>query len=344
MIKIGIIGCGRIAQTRHIPEYAANANAELYGFFDVNQQRAKSLADQYGGRVYSSYEELLKDPEIDVVSVMTPNYTHAEISIAALYAGKHVLCEKPMAVTLKECEAMVRAAEVSGKKLMIGQNQRLTPAHKKVKSLIEEGRIGEVLSFSTVFAHAGTESWSIDGQNSWFTDKTKSCFGALADLGIHKTDLMIYLTGVKFVKASAVLGTLDKKDNDGNVISVDDNAFCTFIGENGCIGTMRASWTNYGREENATSVYGTKAAVHIYRSKEHTVEVEYKDGTVEYFDMDSIQTNDNQTASGMIDAFMDSILYDREPEISAERVIPAMKAVFACVESAESGGKLIDIQ
>lgn len=344
MIKIGIIGCGRIAQTRHIPEYASSTDADLYGFFDVNQKRAESLADQYGGKVYLSYEEMLEDPEIDAVSVMTPNYTHAEISIAALRAGKHVLCEKPMAVTLEECEAMAEAAKLSGKKLMIGQNQRLTPAHKKVKALIESGKIGEVLSFSTVFAHSGTESWSIDGQNSWFTDKTKSSFGALADLGIHKTDLIVYLTGVKIVKVSAVLGTLDKKDGHGNAISVDDNAFCTFICENGSIGTMRASWTNYGKEENITDIYGTKAAVHIYRSKEHAVEVEYKDGTVEYFDLESIQTNDNQTASGMIDAFIDAIVCDSEPEISAEQVLPAMRAVFACVESAASGGTLINVK
>ena len=94
----------------------------------MNLQRAQELADQYGTKAYGSYQELLADPQIEAVSVLTPNFTHAEITIAALKAGKHVLCEKPMAVTLQDCEAMVQTAEQTGKKLMIGQNQRLTPA------------------------------------------------------------------------------------------------------------------------------------------------------------------------------------------------------------------------
>ena len=138
-IKVGIIGCGKIAQVRHIPEYAANPDAEVYGFYDINLARAEELAQKYGGKAYASYEELLADPEIAAVSVCAANHAHAEISIAALKAGKHVLCEKPMAVTLEECEAMVAAAKESGKYLMIGQNQRLAKAHAKAKELIEQG-------------------------------------------------------------------------------------------------------------------------------------------------------------------------------------------------------------
>ena len=129
MINVGIIGCGKIAQIRHIPEYAANPHAEVCGFYDINQARAEELASKFGGRAYASYQELLADERIDAVSVCAANHVHAEISIAALKAGKHVLCEKPMAVTLEECKAMVAAAEESGKYLMIGQNQRLAKAH-----------------------------------------------------------------------------------------------------------------------------------------------------------------------------------------------------------------------
>ena len=184
-IKVGIIGCGKIAQVRHIPEYAANPNAEVYGFYDINQARAEALAAKYGGKAFASYEELLADPEIEAVSVCAANHAHAEISIAALKAGKHVLCEKPMAVTLEECEAMVAAARESGKYLMIGQNQRLAKAHAKAKELIEQGAIGKVLTFRTIFGHGGPETWSIDpGSNVWFFDKTKAAMGAMADLGI----------------------------------------------------------------------------------------------------------------------------------------------------------------
>ena len=90
MFKIGIIGCGKIAQVRHIPEYAAHPDAELAGFYDLNEGRADELAAQYGGKAYSSYEELLADPQIDAVSVCVANHAHAEITIAALRAGKHV--------------------------------------------------------------------------------------------------------------------------------------------------------------------------------------------------------------------------------------------------------------
>ena len=100
MFKIGIIGCGKIAQVRHIPEYADHTQAELAGYYDLNTERAKELADRYGGTVYSSYEELLADPSIDAVSVCVANNAHAKITIEALHAGKHVLCEKPMAMDL----------------------------------------------------------------------------------------------------------------------------------------------------------------------------------------------------------------------------------------------------
>ena len=103
MFNIGIIGCGKIAQVRHIPEYAAHPQAKLWGYYDLNQDRARELAEQYGGKVYPSWRDLLADPDIHAVSVCAANNAHAEITIAALEAGKHVLCEKPMATTLEEC-------------------------------------------------------------------------------------------------------------------------------------------------------------------------------------------------------------------------------------------------
>lgn len=103
MVRVGIIGCGKIAQVRHIPEYLDNPNAKLTGLYDLNLQRAKDLAEKYNCKSYESVEEMLADPEIDAVSVCVANHVHAEITIAALKAGKHVLCEKPMATKLKDC-------------------------------------------------------------------------------------------------------------------------------------------------------------------------------------------------------------------------------------------------
>ena len=149
MVKVGIIGCGKIAQVRHIPEYLDNPNAKLTGLYDLNLQRAKELAEKYDCKSYESVEEMLADPEIDAVSVCVANHVHAEITIAALKAGKHVLCEKPMATKLKDCQMMVDTAEQMSKKLMIGQNQRFAKAHAEAKKLIERGDIGSVLTFKT---------------------------------------------------------------------------------------------------------------------------------------------------------------------------------------------------
>ena len=337
-IRVGIIGCGKIAQVRHIPEYVANPNVELYGFYDINQTRTEELAKKYGGKAFASYEELLADETIEAVSVCAANHVHAEITIAALKAGKHVLCEKPMAVTLSECEAMVAAAEESGKYLMIGQNQRLAKAHAKAKELIEQGAIGKVLTFRTIFGHGGPETWSIDpGSNVWFFDKTKAAMGAMADLGIHKTDMIQYVLGSKIVKTQAVLTTLDKKDATGSLIGVDDNAICIYQMENGIIGTMTASWTYYAAEDNTTVIYGTKGELRLYDDPKYSVQQINADGTRIDYQIDQIQTNDNQTASGIIDLFVDCLVEKKEPEISGANVLHAMKAVFASIESSAKG-------
>lgn len=337
-VKVGVIGCGKIAQVRHIPEYVTNPDVCLYGLFDINKERAAELAEKYDCRAYDSYEALLADPEIDAVSVCVANNAHAEISIAAMKAGKHVLCEKPMAVTLEECEEMVKTAKETGKYLMIGQNQRLAKAHMKAKQLIAEGAIGKVLTFRTIFGHGGPETWSVDpGKNTWFFDKTKAAMGAMADLGIHKTDLIQYITGEKVVETKAVLGTLDKKYANGELIGVDDNAICIYTLESGAIGTMTASWTYYAAEDNTTVIYGTKGMLRLYDDPKYSVQLFTANGEKVMYEIDQIQTNDNQTKSGIIDLFVESLVEDKEPEISGESVLSAMRAVFGSIESSEIG-------
>lgn len=337
-MKIGVIGCGKIAQVRHIPEYVENMQAELAGFYDFVYERAEDLAKQYGGVAYHSVEELLADESIDAVSVCTANNAHAQITIQALRAGKHVLCEKPMAVTLEDCETMAKEAELAGKVLMIGQNQRLTKAHLKAKELIESGSVGEVISFRTTFGHGGPETWSITpGQNSWFFDKKKASMGAMADLGVHKTDLIQYLIGQPVVEVTAKVMTLDKRDSEGNLVGVDDNAFCIYKMKNGITGTMTASWCYYGEEDNSTVLYCTKGILKIYNRLDFSMEWIGRDGTKTYYDIESIQTNDDQTKSGIIDAFVEALCENKEPAISGRSVLPAMRAVFAALESSETG-------
>ena len=338
MFNIGIIGCGKIAQVRHIPEYAEHPQAKLAGFYDLNTQRAQDLADQYGGKAYDSVEALLADESIAVVSVCTANHSHAQITIDALNAGKHVLCEKPMAVTLEECEAMVAAAKESGKFLMIGHNQRLAKAHAKAKQLLDQGEIGSLVSFRTTFGHGGPETWSIDpGANVWFFDKSKAAMGAMADLGIHKTDLIQFLCDSYVTRVTAKVVTLDKKYADGSLIGVDDNAFCIYEMASGVVGTMTASWTYYGAEDNSTILYGTDGIMRIYDDPAHSIVVIKKNGERYMYDVEAIQTNDNQTKSGVIDLWMDCLVNDCAPEISGESALYAMRAVFGAMEASETG-------
>ena len=337
-IRIGMIGCGKIAQVRHIPEYADNPDAELCGFFDLSLERAQEMAQKYGGKAYATVEELLANPEIDAVSVCVANNAHAELTIKALKAGKHVLCEKPMAVTLEDCEAMVAEAKKAGKFLMIGHNQRLAKAHVWAKKLIDDGLIGRIITFRTAFGHGGPETWSITpGKNVWFFDKKRAAMGAMADLGVHKTDLIQFLTGQQVVRTTARLATLDKRGADGELIGVDDNAVCIYEMSGGIMGTMTASWTYYGAEDNSTILYGEKGIMRIYDDPAHSIVVILNDGSKIMYDVEQIQTNDNQTKSGVIDLWMKSLTTNTPPEISGESALAAMRAVFASIRSSEIG-------
>ncbi len=336
-LTIGIIGCGKIAPHRHIPEYAPNPNVPLAGFYDINQKRAADLAVKYGGKAYESLEGLL-GADIDAVSVCTPNYVHAEQSIAALKAGKHVLCEKPMAGTIEDCEAMLAAARKAGRFLMLGHNQRLAKAHVKAKELIASGLIGEIVNFRTTFFHGGPETWSIDpGPSTWFFDKKRALMGVMADLGIHKTDLVHHLTGQTIVETKAILSTIDKRYADGSLIDVDDNATCIFRLSGGAVGTMAISWTSYGGEDNSTVLYGTRGILRLYDDPTYSLKVTTREREQILYQMDGIQTNERQTKSGVIDAFVSCILENHEPEITGESVLKSMRVVFASIESSRTG-------
>lgn len=332
MLNIGIIGCGKITEVRHAPEYYENPDCLITAFYDVVTEKARKLAAQYGGKSYDSIKGLLSS-DVDAVSVCVSNIYHAGISIKALKASKHVLCEKPMATTLEECEAMIKAASESGKYLMIGQNQRLAKAHIRAKELLESGELGNLITFQTKFCHPGPEGWT--GQkDSWFFDKHLAKFGVMADLGVHKTDLIYFLTGQKIVRTSAVISTLDKKFSDGTSIEVDDNAFCIYTLESGATGTLHVSWTNYGTEDNSTKLYCTKGVIRIYDDPEYSLIVEKKNGDIIPYELDMLtsnkeQTSGRRTSTGVIDTFVKSIISNTPPAISGTSAMHAMKVIFA---------------
>jgi predicted dehydrogenase len=336
-VKYGVIGCGAIAQRRHIPECIANPDSVLIGIAEFNQARCSELGEKYGVKSFCDHKDLLKMGEIDAVVVSGPNALHASQTIDALNAGKHVLCEKPMAVSRDEAKAMIDAAKKNNKYLMIGLNQRLMPPHVRAKEILKTGRLGKVLSFRTAFKHPGPEGWSVDAAKSWFFRKDQAFMGVTGDLGIHKADLMRWLLDQEFTEVGGMITTLDKRDPEGNLIALDDNAMLTLKTDGGVIGSMILSWTNYGMEENYTVLYCQKGVMSLGTDPIYGVIVDYRNGDRELHKVGEMSTNVKQVASGVIDLFTKSILAGKPPEIDGMEGYRSLDVILTAQEAAKAG-------
>ncbi len=191
-IKVGIIGCGTIANTAHIPSYLGCPDTEIKYFCDIIPEKAEEAVKKYGcGIAVVDYKEVLADPEVAAVSVCTPNKMHSIITCDALRAGKHVLCEKPAAKTLPEVIEMQKVQHETGKTLNIGVVNRFNDGVNHIKRLIDDGELGEIYSVYVSFrAHR-----SIPGIGGAFTTKEIAGGGALIDWGVHYLDIVMYCTG-----------------------------------------------------------------------------------------------------------------------------------------------------
>ncbi len=191
-IQVAVIGCGNIANNAHIPSYMANAEAEIRYFCDIIPERAKAAVEKYGcGKAITDYHEALNDPEVVAVSVCTPNNVHSQISIDALRAGKHVLCEKPAARTYTEALEMQKVQHETGKTLNIGVVNRFNDGVNRIKKMIDDGDLGEIYHVYVSF-RAGR---SIPGLGGAFTTKSIAGGGALIDWGVHYLDIVMYCCG-----------------------------------------------------------------------------------------------------------------------------------------------------
>jgi len=329
-LKVGVIGCGSIAKLRHLPEYAANKDVEIVAVCDIVEERVKEIAVAYSAKAYTNYEELLADSSIDAISVCLPNYLHAAVSIAASNAGKHVLCEKPMATSREEAQQMIETARTNKKKLMIGHNQRFVSSHEKARQLIANGEVGKIYSFRTAFGHPGPEAWSIDGRNSWFFNKEQAYIGAMGDLGVHKTDLMRYLLGEEFVEVAGFIETNAKENTE-----IDDNAVCILKSESGIIGTLAASWAYTAHADNSTIIYGKNAILRMEDDPEYSLIIQYTNGEVVKYALGAIQSNekDGQHTSHVIDHFVEAIVNDTDVHVSGEEGMKSLEVVLAALES-----------
>ncbi|MDC0703057.1 MULTISPECIES: Gfo/Idh/MocA family protein [Priestia] len=332
-VKIGVIGCGSIAQHRHLPEYKMNEQVELVAVCDINTERANSVAQQYGVKVYTNYEELLASGTVEAVSVCTPNYLHAPISVAALNSGVHVLCEKPMATSEEEAKAMIEAAKTNGKKLMIGHNQRFVASHQKARELIEKGEIGKIYSFRTAFGHGGPEGWSVDGKDSWFFKKDEAFIGAMGDLGVHKTDMLRYILNEEIVEVGAFV-----ESNAKDFANVDDNAVCVLKTQSGIIGTLAASWAYNGKEDNSTIVYGEKGILRLEDDPTYSLVAQYATGEVVNYELGKIQSNDEggQSNSHVIEQFVEAVAEDKESPVPGEEGLKSLAVILAALKSSQT--------
>ena len=249
-LRIGIIGCGGIANGKHMPSLARLGNIEMVAFCDILEEKAQQAAAKYGSaeaKVYTDYRQVLADKTIDVVHVLTPNISHAEITIAGLEAGKHVMCEKPMAKTAADARLMVEAAKKSGKKLTIGYQSRHRNDSQYLKQAIVEGKLGEIYYAK---AHAvrrrAVPTWGV------FLDEEKQGGGPLIDIGTHALDLTLWL--MDNYKPKMVVGNvyhkLSQKENAANAwgpwdpkkFTVEDSAFGFITMQNGATVSLDASW------------------------------------------------------------------------------------------------------
>ena len=335
-LKIGIIGAGTVVRVRHLPETQMNPDAAVGAICDIVEERAQEMAQKYDCRAYTDYHEMVQDPDLDAIIVAATNTTHAEMSIAALQAGKHVMCEKPMATNLEDARRMLQAAKESGKQLMIAHNQRLEPAHIKAREIIQSGKLGKVLTFTSIFGHPGSEDWAIDGANTWFYKKNITGLGVLGDLAIHKLDLLRWLLSDNYIEATAFLDTLSKRYPNGDLIDVEDNALCLLKTKKGSLGTMIASWS-YQKEDNSTRIYCQNGVIEIYVNPEFPLVVHHDYQSGVYYQLGKQSTNVEQVKSGIVDAFVNALIHDTEVPIPGIEGYKALEAVIACQKAAESG-------
>lgn len=271
-IKIGIIGAGNIAQSAHIPAYLAQDDVELYAVYDINNSRAKEVADKFGFKyAVGSLEELVSMEELDAVSVCTWNNGHKDAVIAAANAGKHILCEKPMAMTVAETEAMAEAVRKNNVIFMMGFVNRFRVESKIIKELADAGKFGEIYYAKCgIIRRRGTPL-------GWFTDLSKSGGGPVIDLGVHAIDVTWYYMGKpEPVSVSAVtyskIGDYKTKgvsrwealDTDNLVFETEDSAAALIRFKNGASMTVDVTWAINGKERGIFSeIYGTKAGASL---------------------------------------------------------------------------------
>ena len=350
-LKIAIVGTGSISHS-HIHGYLLNPDVELYAFCDINEERVKMMGEKYGvKRLYTDEATMLRElPEIDAVSVCTWNSQHAPCTIMALNAGKHVLCEKPMATCAADAVKMKEAAEKNGKLLMVGFVRRYGNDAKILKDYIDGGYFGEIYYGKATYLRRN------GSPGGWFGDKSRSGGGPLIDLGVHVIDLTRYLMGnplpvsvfgAAFHKLGNRPSIKDRKKGYASstggpeVFDVEDLATAMIRYDNGAVVSIEAAFSlNIKEDEGKIQLFGTRAGAKLDPSLEMYTEL---NGYMSNVTLDTETALDfDGLFEGEINHYVDCIRGRADRCISpAEDGITLMKILDGIYESARTGHEVI---
>lgn len=352
IVKVGIIGCGGIANGKHMPSLKKVENVQMVAFCDIIEEKAIKAAKEYGtedAKVYTDYKELLKNEEIEVVHVLTPNREHADITIDALHAGKHVMCEKPMAKTAADARRMYEAAKETGKKLTIGYQHRQKAESIYAKKYIEGGALGEIYYANCLaIRRRGTPNWGV------FLDEEAQGGGPIIDIATHSLDLTLYL--MNNYEPEMVVGKTHKKlehpeagniwgDNGVSTTPLEEAA-CAFIRmKNGATIMLETSWALNTAEpvsEGSCVLCGSKAGLQIKNNKlsvnrieldrPTVTDVDTSAGGVAFYDGASASPADTEAYN-----WIKSIVNDTDPVVLPEQALVVSEILEAIYTSSKTG-------
>lgn len=326
MVNIVIIGVGDITRKRHIPGVLQAKSACLYGFCNRNPQKAREAAEEYGVHFYETVEEVFNDSSVDAVLIATPPDTHAALSTAALRAGKHVLLEKPMSLSLEDALKIEKEVELSSAKLMLLHVQRFYDPHKKAKELLEQGEIGRLLSCRTFLGNGRIRKPGEPHRPFWQD--------ALFNVGIHRIDLLNYIIGSEVTGVFGYCSHLLFPEEAEIADAPNDHAVGILQYDNNVTATMIVSQTSFNGEDRSTVLIGTEGTITTY-TKEHDLLVEKKNGERYFYDFDSSHEQSKLELTDIHEEFCRCILEDREPPVTAADGVSSMRIALALKKADE---------
>ena len=340
-VKFGVIGVGG-AWIFHSSGCAESPVIKFVSAYDINQERASEMARRYRAnemRAYSDLQEFLQS-EIDAVLVLVPHAYHEGIVMRCAAAGKHVMCEKPMATTLEGCDVMIKATRDAGVRLMIAENHRFLPAHQYVHDAIQDGLVGDVL---LVRAFEGVnEIPGLSQPDFWKGDPIKAGGGSLMDMGAHKFAALEWMLEAEVESVTAMLS----KQVINLTEKAEDNALAMVRFANGAVGEIVVSFTQMAPPFNSLEIYGTggtilenhmwEKPVRIYSHHEAMAEQKYQwfEPEIEHAPFPGYYAI---CAKYLDEYFARCVIEDREPEFTPEKAKSAIAGVLMGYLSAQTG-------